>query len=254
MYIDAHIHLYDAEYKEIINDIIEEAFNHGIKYIVSVSEDSVTAIKNLGLSKLNRNILIGLGVHPWTAIYNPGDIDKTIEIILEYIDEIVCIGEVGLDKKYEDSIRMWDKQVDTFNKMISLALEYKKPLNIHSRRAARDVLHILNKRDVDQAYFHWYTDDLETLKNIIQHGYYIGFTPSITYSKRVKKLAYKTPLENILTETDGPVRYYGPLKDEITKPSHVTLIINEIARIKDMDPEYVAREVYNNFIRFYFKK
>ncbi|RLG61827.1 hydrolase TatD, partial [Candidatus Geothermarchaeota archaeon] len=40
MYIDAHIHLYDAEYKEIINDIIEEAFNHGIKYIVSVSEDS----------------------------------------------------------------------------------------------------------------------------------------------------------------------------------------------------------------------
>lgn len=252
IYVDSHIHLYNDSYKKILEKVLKEAREGGVKYILSVSEDFSSSMENIKLRRYG--ILIGLGVHPWTAIYKTEDIDKTIEYIIKNIRDIDAIGEVGLDKKYEDSEKFWDKEVEAFKKMIYIAKEYKKTLNIHSRRAAKEVLKMLYSEDVDRAYLHWFTDDVETLKNAIDMGYYIGFTPSILYSKRIQKMATITPLENILTETDGPVRFYGDLKDQVTRPIHVTLVVNKISELKDLTTDEVAKTIVNNFYKLFIVK
>lgn len=250
MYVDAHIHLYAEEYRDTLEYILEEAKNNKVEFILSVSEDYNTSLKNLELR--THKVLIGLGVHPWTAIYKPEEVGKCKMLIEKNIDKINAIGEVGLDKKYDKSIEFWDRQVKVFEEMIELALKYNKTLNIHSRKAANDVAEILYKKDVDKAYFHWFTDDIEVLKKVIDMGYYVGFTPSLLYSRRIQKMLEITPLERILTETDGPVRYYGPLKNELTRPSHVVLLVEKISEIKNENVLDVARKIRDNFLKLFY--
>jgi len=249
MYVDSHIHLYDESYKGILRRILSEAEENNVKYILSVSEDYFTSIENMKMK--NYNILIGLGVHPWTAIYKVNDVDKVIRFIIDNIRDIDAIGEVGLDRKYKDSEKFWDREVETFKKMIYIAKEYRKTLNIHSRKAAKDVLKILYMENVDKAYLHWFTDDMETLIEAVDMGYHIGFTPSVLYSKRIQKMVSVTPLENILTETDGPVKFYGNIREEVTRPIHVRLVVNKIAEIKELSHEEVARVILNNFKKLF---
>ncbi len=254
MYVDAHIHLYAEEFDEIRGKVLEDAAKEDVDIILSVAEDSETSLKNLELLaryRANYKIYIGIGIHPYTAIYNPDDLERVVDIIAQHHDSIICIGEVGLDRKYQDSMKMWDKQVEAFQMMIHLSKEYLKPLNIHSRRAAKDVLSLLYRNDVSEAYLHWYTDDEETLKEAIEMDYLIGFTPALLTSKRIQRFTKIVPLTHVLTESDGPVRYYGPLENKMGEPKHVKLIINKLAELYEEDPVEVTIMVRENFKRLF---
>lgn len=254
MYVDAHIHLYDEEYNGDREEVLREALQRDVELILSVSEDYETSIKNLDMLRVYRpryKIYIGLGIHPYTAIYNPDDLTRTVELISQYHDTIIAIGEVGLDRKYPDAMKHWDRQVEAFEKMIQLSLEYFKPLNIHSRRAAKHVLALLRKYDVKLAYFHWYTDDEETLKEIVEDGYYVGFTPAILTSKRIQRYTKIVPLTQVFTESDGPVRYYGPLKNARGEPKHIPMIVAKLAELYEVEVEEATIAIRENFKRLF---
>jgi TatD DNase family protein len=51
----------------------------------------------------------------------------------------------------------------------------------------------------------------------------------------------------ILTETDGPVSYFGPFKGRPTRPSFVIDVVKELAEIKNKKIEEIRNEVWNNF-------
>ena len=254
MYVDAHIHLYDEDFDEDRDRVLEDAYREDVELILSVSEDYETSIKNLDILRIYRpkyKIYLGLGIHPYTAIYYPDDLARTIELISQYHDTIICIGEVGLDRKYADSMKFWDRQVEAFKRMIELSIEYFKPLNIHSRRAARDVLNLLRKYDVKYAYFHWYTDDEETLREIVEEGYYVGFTPALLTSKRIQRYTKIVPLTQVFTESDGPVKYYGPLNNSRGEPKHIKLIIKKLSELYEVDEVEVSIVIRENFKRLF---
>ncbi len=249
--VDSHIHLYSAEYLDKLDDIIREAIKEGVETILCVAEDYETGEATLELSRKYDVVYPALGMHPWTAINNYGDLDKVVRQIEENIGEIIAIGEVGLDKKYESGEKGWARQLNVFRKMIELAEKYNKPLNIHSRRAAKDVLEILRIYKVEKAHFHWFTDDENILREIITEGYYVSFTPSITYSKRMQRMAKQVPISQILTETDGPVSFYGILKGKLTKPIHTKLVLQKLSEIHGYPPDEMAEIIYNNFKNLY---
>ncbi len=254
MYVDAHIHLYAEEFQDNVEEVLSNASKEDVDIILSVSEDSQSALKNLEILNTYRTkykLYVGIGIHPYTSIYNSEDLDKVVDLIAQHHDSIICIGEVGLDRKYKDSMKMWDKQVDAFTAMIHLSKEYLKPLNIHSRRAARDVLSLLYRNDVSEAYFHWYTDDEDTLREIIELDYLVGFTPALLTSKRIQRFTSIVPLTHVLTESDGPVTYYGPLDNNPGEPKHVKLIINKLAELYEEDPVEVTIMVRENFKRLF---
>ena len=254
MYVDAHIHLYDEDFDQDRDRVLKEAYENDVELILSVSEDYETSIKNLDILRIHRpkyKIYLGLGIHPYTAIYNPSDLTRVVELISQYHDTIICIGEVGLDRKYKDSQKYWDRQVDAFEKMIQLSIEYFKPLNIHSRRAAADVLALLRKYDVRLAYFHWYTDDEDTLKEIVEEGYYVGFTPALLTSKRIQRYTEIVPLTQVFTESDGPVKYYGPLNNSRGEPKHIPLIVQKIAELYEVEVQEATIVIRENFKRLF---
>ena len=249
--VDTHIHLYSEEYKENLDKIVKEAVEEGVEAILCVAEDLETCRATLEVAQRFETVLPALGMHPWTAINSPHELDDIVKFIIENIEGIVAIGEVGLDKKYDSGEKGWMRQIQVFKRMVELALEYKKPLNIHSRRAARDVLEILRIYKVEKAHFHWFTDDENILREVVSEGYYVSFTPSITYSKRMQRMAKLVPTNQLLIETDGPVPFYGELKGKLTQPKHVKLVLIKLAEIHGIDPEKLAEIIYNNFRKLY---
>ncbi len=249
--VDTHIHLY--EYDDI-DSLIHEAIKNNVVAIFCVSEDLLTAQKCLEISKKYYDLVYPLiGIHPWTATYSRCDINEFLEFFDKNADRIIGIGEVGLDRKYieETSEEKWSAQKKVFVYMIKLAEKYKLPMQVHSRRAADKVLEMLSTFNVKDVQFHWFSDNEKILNRVVERGYYVSFTPSVTYSKRIMKLASLVPKDLILTETDGPVRFFGKFTGLETKPQFVREVIIKLSEILKVDPLELSGQVLENVRRLY---
>ena len=251
--VDTHIHLYDEKYLNSLDEVLDNARKVGVEAVICNAEDLESSLATLDLASKYDLVYPAIGMHPWTALHSLDELDEIVALIRERKREIIAIGEVGLDKKYESGEKGFARQVEAFKKMVELALELDKPLNIHSRRAASDVLEILGVYNVEKAHFHWFTDDEDILREVVSMGYYVSFTPSITYSKRNQRLAKIVPLEQLLTETDGPVPFYGELKGRLTEPMHVKLVLEKLAEIHGMELDELGNIVWRNFEKLYLK-
>ncbi len=251
--VDTHIHLYDEKYLSSLDQILSDAEKIGVEAVICVAEDYETSLDTLRIASKNDSVYPAIGMHPWTALHSFDELERVIELIQRENRSIIAIGEVGLDRKYESGEKGYARQLEAFKKMVELAKEFDKPLNIHSRRAARDVLRILRVYNVEKAHFHWFTDDEDILREVVSMGYYVSFTPSITYSKRNQRLAKLVPPEQLLTETDGPVPFYGELKGKLTEPKHALLVLNKLAEIHGIEPSELAEIIWRNFEKLYLQ-
>ncbi len=75
----------------------------------------------------------------------------------------------------------------------------------------------------------------------------VSVGPAVLYSKKIEDIARNVELNSILTETDGPVKYYGPFKGRETKPSFVLEVVQKLAEIRSQSVETVRESICNNF-------
>jgi Tat protein secretion system quality control protein TatD with DNase activity len=62
----------------------------------------------------------------------------------------------------------------------------------------------------------------------------------------------RVPLTNLLTETDGPVRFFrSPFDGKRTTPSYIQAVVKAIAEIKKVDLAEVAEQIAANFEKFF---
>ena len=92
----------------------------------------------------------------------PLDVDAEIEFIRKNKDKIIAIGEVGLDKLPEQP--KIDEQKEVFWKVIKLAEEIKKPLVVHTRKAEREAIEILESSKLKNVVLHCFTGNLKLVK------------------------------------------------------------------------------------------
>ncbi len=256
-FVDAHIHLSDPEYNGKIPTLIEEAKLAGIVAIVSNSMNLETSKANLKLAEEQpRLVYAALGIHPWNANQlAPNELEQTIDFILQNgVDnkKVVAIGEIGLDPQYAKRKEQKELQTKVFHEMLRLAEKLTLPVIVHSRWSTPKILEILPSYHLQPVLWHWYSGPTDQLPKIIQRGDYVSEGPPTVFSTRIQEIVQLVPLENLLTETDGPVRYYGqPFKDKLTTPAFLPQVIKAISEIKRKKEEDVAGQVLNNFTNLF---
>jgi TatD DNase family protein len=93
---------------------------------------------------------------------------------------------------------------------------------------------------------------MSALIKAIDNGYFITEGPPATYSPGIREVVEKTPITNLLTETDGPVKYWKqPYNGQLTKPSFIQNVVEAVAGIKKMQVQEVAEQVAQNFEAFF---
>jgi TatD DNase family protein len=253
--VDAHVHLSDTEYNNHTDELIADAKTFNIAALVSNSMDLQTSIESLELAEKNPGLVYpALGIHPWNVnVLKKNELENTLKLISDENQKktVIAIGEIGLDAKYE---KTWDKQLMVFDKMLRLAETLNLPVIIHSRGTTAQIVDMLPSYKLKRALLHWFSYPLTALSQAVSHGYYITEGPPAAYSPGIREVIANVPLTNLLTETDGPVKYYKPpFNGQMTKPSFIRNVVEAIAEIKKMRVDNVAEQIAKNFEEFFSK-
>jgi len=249
--IDAHVHLSDTEYIGHIEELIADAKNAGVTALVTNSMDLKTCQNDIRLAeKYPELVYPALGIHPWNVnVIEEKEIQETIDFIQQHQGVIKAIGEIGLDCKYET---IWEKQIMVFDKMLRLAETLELPVIIHSRGTTDKIVEMLPSYRLKRVLLHWFSHPMTALTKALDNGYFITEGPPVTYSNGIREVVDKTPITNLLTETDGPVTYWKqPFNGQLTKPSYIRNVVGAVAEIKKMQAEDVAEQIIKNFEAFF---
>jgi TatD DNase family protein len=254
--VDAHIHLSDAEYNSHTDELIADAKTSNVAAMVSNSMDLQTSINSLNLAENHPGLVYAaLGIHPWNVnVLKENELENTLKFISDENQKktVIAIGEIGLDSKYE---KTWDKQLMVFDKMLRLAETLALPVIIHSRGTTAQIVDMLPSYNLKRVLLHWFSYPLTALSQAVSHGYYITEGPPTAYSRGIREVVANVPLTNLLTETDGPVKYYKPpFNGQMTKPSFIRTVVDAIAEVKNRPVDDVAEQIAKNFDVFFGKK
>jgi TatD DNase family protein len=99
--------------------------------------------------------------------------------------------------------------------------------------------------------WHWFSGSTDLLPKIVERGDFVSEGPPAVFSDRIQEIVRLVPLENLITETDGPVHYFGPFKDRFTTPAFVPEVVKAIAQIKGFDENAVAEQIWRNFSKLF---
>ena len=246
MFVDAHIHLSDPALKDLLPQIILQA-KVTRTILIAVAEDLNTSAANLKIADEAGGVVKPfLGVHPCALQ------DKSFERELSSLKPecFSGIGEVGLDRKYAKNEDEYRRQKEVFEFMLKLAEHLHKPLSIHSRGSVDDVLSILSTYSLKWVLLHWFSGTPNQLRVACDRGYYLSYGPAVVYSKKTKQLASNTPLDLILTETDGPVRFGGVFQNRVAIPAFIPSIIYTLSSLHKLGFEEMRTIIFSNALNY----
>jgi len=247
--VDTHAHLEDVE---DLDDAIRRAEAEGVIAIVTMGSDAESSKWALNESKNYQmeglKIYPAIGIHPWSL--TSSNLTRDLKFIAENAHRAVAIGEIGLDYWYKDVRKNSEKkeqQKELFRRLLEIARDNGKAVSIHSRGAWTDCVEITIEMNIRKAVFHWFTGPQDTLKNLLDHGYYISATPAANYSKEHRAAIKNTPLENLLLETDSPVAYRG----EVSEPADIFKSLSAVAELKGETLEKISEKTTENAKRIF---
>ena len=227
MFTDSHCHITKADYSDI-NKIINNAKNKSIHRMINNGTDGYTNKEVLDISKDYKEILPAIGIHPeYTNQYTNDDIN----FIEENINNVIAIGEIGLDYHYDSYNK--EKQKQLFRIQLNLAEKYKKPVIIHSRDATEDTIKIIDEYPKLKGIIHCFSGSLETAKIYIKKGYKLGIGGVLTFkNSNLYKIIQALPIENFVIETDSPYLSPVPKRGEKNEPANAIYVAEKICEIK----------------------
>ena len=253
MLFDTHCHLNDPQLLDRVDEVIEAANNAGVTHFLVVGWDKESSFKAVELAQKYKNVYAAVGFHPCN-IENLSDEDFYETLNLCTKEKVVAIGEIGLDYHWVKDPQKQEIQKEYFVKQIHFANEHKLPIIIHNRDAFNDCLKTLNENKPEYSgSMHCYSGSVEQMRDVFNLNLYIGLDGPVTFTnaKTPKAVAEEVPLEKLILETDSPYLAPHPLRGTINEPKNLGLVLDEIARLKDLSKKHIADVTFNNSIKLF---
>ena len=220
MLFDTHAHLNDPAF-----DADREELMAGL------ADKGVGLVMNAGCSlQSSRDIIQMAEKYPWlyaSVGSHPDSADEVNEEVIEAfrelckLEKVKAIGEIGLDYYYEDIPR--DIQKQAFRMQMQLATELDMPVIIHEREAHDDGMRIIKEFPKVHGVFHCYSGSAEMARQLVNMGWYIGFTGVLTFknARKAVETAASIPLDRIVIETDCPFMAPEPYRGKRNDPGYL---------------------------------
>ena len=257
-YYDTHAHINISPLVDDVDKIIKIAIEN--KTIINcIGVDLKTSKKAIELArKYFGHVFACVGIHPKDGYQYIGDLNLVItkleKIIIDNLDCIVAIGEIGLDYYcIEDKLVNIEFQKECFLKQLELAIKYNLPVNIHNRDADEDILEFLKKYHPKKVMIHCFNSSWISAKKFLDLNCYLSIPGIVTFKNAVslKEAVKKIPIEKLVVETDCPFLTPVPYRGKTNFPYYVKYIVDEIAKIKNISVEIVKKQLLKNAIDFF---
>ena len=265
--IDVHCHLNHDLFKEDIDEVLERARKAGVKRILISGVNPAANKAVLEFVKKDPTLLkASLGIYPIDALglqpdavglpHHPGpiDLEKEFAFIKQHLQQVIAIGEVGMDFHWAAKEETGIKQEENFRKIIRFTMSIKKPIVIHSRKAEQECVNILAeeiKNHEIPVVNHCFSGKKAVIKQAAALGHYFSIPPNIIKSSQFQELVKIVDIHQLLTETDSP--WLGPYKEQKNEPAFVMESIKKIAEIKGLSVEETAEQIWQNYKRVFLE-
>ncbi|MCL4263016.1 MAG: TatD family hydrolase [Anaerolineae bacterium] len=246
MLIDTHCHLDFNRFDADREAVVARAVTAGVERIIvpAIDVENCPAVRTL--AEQFPEVYAAVGIHPnSTADWQDGWLD-TVRDLAQH-EKVVAIGEIGLDYYWDKS--PYTVQHHAFRRQLALAAELGLPVIVHNREASADVVRMLRETP-GKGVLHSFAADWDTAVQVLDMGYYLGFTGPVTYKKaqELRDIAARVPLDRIVVETDSPflapeINGKRPSRNE---PAFVTQVAERIAREREMETAVFAHHTTQN--------
>ena len=253
MYTDTHCHF--AEHEGYDSDgAYARALENKVDLMIDVAFDVASSFATQKFASGKDGVYFLAGIHP-DAFEEVTE--ENIALIKPIFSNPKClgVGEIGLDYHYGKDK---EGQKRAFERQILLADELKLPFSVHSRDCTEDMINILkaNKQRINNGgIMHCYSGSVETAKILLDLGFYISFSGTLTFknARALPEVCSYLPLDRILSETDSPYLSPVPFRGTVNEPKNVAFVAQKIAEIKEQAIDVVCSQIRQNTLDL-FKK
>ena len=244
---DTHCHLLPPWFRfNQIEAVIKRARSKNVKIIINsaISADNY----EFGLRTTEfPGVYLSLGLGPSSV--SEEDFNTFTKYFRTNKDKIVAIGEIGLDYHWTKESLKQEKQRINLHKLIQFALDNKKSIVIHSRKAEKDAIEILQEMNAKDVLMHCFDGTDEQVKQIIEEGWFISVPTSAVYRKNYMRKIDLIPPKNLMFETDSP--FHSLERGKNNEPSVISILCKHAANQKKLKEEELARITTENVCNFY---
>lgn len=273
-FVDSHLHLDLSLFDEDRDSVVSRARQANVVAMLNPGRNLESSRKAVQLAEHYPDLYAAVGVHPHDAAAEEAGAEEAIRELSRH-PRVVAIGEIGLD--YYRNVSPPEVQRRVFRTYLHLARELNLPVIVHCRDAFEDVCGMLEEMlargggpavqeetsqirgnaGVSPAFprmrgvLHSFSGDESAAIRLLDVGFFISFSGQITYprSDLLRSVARELPIEKMLIETDSPFLPPQAHRGKRNEPAFVSYVAEELARVKGLTVEDVARITTGNVRR-----
>ena len=212
-----------------------------------------------------------LGLHPEDVKADWQEQLATVEAAIRvHRDELVAIGEIGLDYYWDKTYKGEQKEV--LRRQLLLARELDLPVILHNREATEDILTMVKEAQMAndksqmgnplRGVFHCFNGSRETAEQILKMGFYLGVGGVLTFkncklAEVLSNLQMTTALpidrnsqaqilNRLLLETDAPYMAPVPYRGERNESRFMIHVAERLADVFEVSLDTIMERTNAN--------
>ncbi|WP_372808033.1 TatD family hydrolase [Pontiella sp.] len=251
MFIDTHVH-FDRFVKDgSFAEILEHAKEAQLHEMVAIGGSAEANALSLKLAEEYPGRIFGCAGYDRDEATEGYDLSALREQVAHPLAK--AVGETGLDYYYTADTAAEQKKL--FNENLALAVEFEKPVVVHSRDADADTIALL--KDYARAWkgepgrcgvLHCFTRDTAFARQVLDLGLMISFSGIVTFlnADPLREVATYVPDDRLLIETDSPYLAPVPMRGNRCEPAFVVHTANRLAELRGCSVDFMANLTATN--------
>ena len=250
MLFDTHAHMNDPVFDQDREQVLLGLKDKGVALMMNVGCCLDSSRDCIAMAEKYPFVYASVGSHPDSAAEINDAVLEEYRKMAQH-PKVKAIGEIGLDYYYEDIPR--DIQQKAFRMQMALAKELDMPVIIHERDAHDDGMRIVKEFKGVSGVFHCYSGSAEMARQLVNMGWYIGFTGVLTFknARKAVETATSIPLDRIVLETDCPFMAPEPFRGKRNDPGYLYRMAEKLAELRGLSVEEVHAITTENAKRLY---
>lgn len=221
----------------------------GIFRIINCGVDVKSSEESLAMSEKYPFVYFAAGIHAQECADKKLSDLEAIKACLSH-KKCRAVGEIGLEYHYDCAPR--EKQLLFFEEQVKIAEEYGLPVIVHDREAHSDTLEILKKYR-PKGVLHCFSGSVQTAREIISLGMYIGLGGAVTFknAKKPVEVAAYVPSDRLLLETDCPYMTPVPFRGRRNDSAYISYTAEFIAGVRNTDAQSLINQTTENAVKLF---
>lgn len=250
---DTHCHLTHSPLRQQLTSVLAQAEAQQVTRFLVPATCPVDWTDIIKIEQQHSAIFAALGIHPWYTQYHNSAAMATLSSLLQQNPDMI-MGEIGLDFYQYRQEQERQIQLNCFEDQLHLAQELHRPCVIHHVHATAVCINSIKRCKFKYGGFaHAFSGSLEEAQAWIKQGFMIGIGSLLLnpQAKKIRNIAARLPLANMVLETDAP---YMAVDEQHNYPANTRKIAEIVAELRHCSWQEIAKACTENALKFCSKK